>query len=164
VRLVLPIALLFVGIFLGAAGAVSLQSSPAANDSSGFGTATVTRVIDGDTVELESGERVRYLGLDTPEMRPTPECGAVEATEFNRQLVEGRSVELLPGPEDRDQFGRLLRYVFSDGTFINAELIRAGMGHPQSFLPEERFRQLLTQMANDARLAGRGLWSTCDWN
>ncbi len=128
-----------------------------------FTTGFVQRVIDGDTVVLENGERLRYLGVDTPESFGQPECGADEATALNRRLVEGRSVDLLPGPEERDQFGRLLGYVFADGVFVNAELVWEGMARAQSFHSRERFEQVLVQLEVGARNSNRGLWKVCDW-
>ena len=92
-----------------------------------------------------------------------PECGADEATALNRQLVEGGLVELLPGPQERDKFGRLLRYVFAEGVFVNAELVREGMARAQSFHSEERFAQILVQLEVAARNASRGSWEDCDW-
>ena len=152
-----------IGILLGAVVVGVLLWTLRPSPREPFESGTVERVIDGDTVELASGERVRYLGLDTPELLPEPDCGATDATELNRALVEGKRVELLRGPDDRDQFGRLLRYVFVDGIFVNAELIHEGMAQPQGFHPDERFRQVLVQMAVAARAAGRGLWAVCDW-
>jgi micrococcal nuclease len=128
-----------------------------------FSDALVSQVTDGDTIVLDSGERVRYLGINTPESFGEPECGAEEATALNRALVEGKVVELLPGPEERDSYDRLLRYVFSDGVFVNAQLVREGLARAQGFHPKERFRQVLVQLEEDARTAQRGLWSSCDW-
>ena len=71
--------------------------------------ALVTRVIDGDTIELEGGYRVRFIGVDAPEVG---EPGAVEATEFVRYRVEGQTVWLEPDGDDKDRFGRLRRYVW----------------------------------------------------
>ena len=128
-----------------------------------FISARVVRVIDGDTVELASGERVRYIGLDTPEMGKNPECGAQEATHFNRRLVEGKQVQLLAGPEDEDAFGRLLRYVFVDDVFVNAELVRTGQAIPRIYHPEEPFGRLFAQLGQTAKADGRGSWSHCAW-
>ena len=128
-----------------------------------FTAGLVESVVDGDTIVLESGERLRYLGVDTPESFGEPECGADEATALNRRLVEGRAIELLPGPQERDEFGRLLRYVFAEGVFVNAELVREGLAHAQSFHAEERFAQVLVQLEVGARNANRGSWQYCDW-
>ena len=128
-----------------------------------FEAATVLRVIDGDTVELTSGERVRYIGIDTSELFPETQCRAQEAAELNRYLVEGKEVELLPGPENRDRFGRLLRYVFAENVFVNAQLVREGLARARGFHRNERFRQVLVQLAIDAKTAGWGFWAECGW-
>ncbi|GAG19155.1 unnamed protein product, partial [marine sediment metagenome] len=87
----------------------------------------VTRVIDGDTIEIQGGERVRYIGIDTPEtvhpLEPVEYFGQ-EATEKNRELVEGKRVRLEKDVEDRDEYGRLLQYVWLDDIMVNAELVR----------------------------------------
>src|SRR6187401_1781648 len=75
-------------------------------------SAVVTRVIDGDTLELVGGERVRYLLVDTPEStNGHDECFGAEASEFNRSLVEGRRVALRYAEQCRDRYARLLAYV-----------------------------------------------------
>lgn len=100
-------------------------SKPACDGAAIFaGNAVVKRVIDGDTVVLDDSYRVRYLGIDTPERgEPLYE----EATELNRQLVEGRQVTLLATDSNTGDFGRLLRYVVVDDVHVNAELVRAGL-------------------------------------
>jgi micrococcal nuclease len=125
----------------------------------------VVRVIDGDTIELEGGERVRYLGIDTPETfhpdKPV-ECYGPEATARNRALVEGNMVELLSDGPDRDTYGRLLRYVFVDGTFVNGELVWEGYAFARSYGDPLRLYQTLVQLERSAREAQRGLWQTCN--
>jgi micrococcal nuclease len=124
----------------------------------------VTSVIDGDTVELASGERVRYIGIDTPEThhpdKPV-ECYGERATERNRELVEGKEVELVSEGENRDQYGRLLRHVFVDGTFVNSQMIWEGFARARSFGEPSKFHQVFVQMEVVARDAERGLWNTC---
>jgi len=93
------------------------------NDHCGPSEAVVKRVIDGDTVELESGEKVRYIGVDTPERGKS---GYDEATEFNRNMVEGKEVHLEYDQRCTDQYNRLLAYVCADSTMVNEELIREG--------------------------------------
>ncbi len=124
----------------------------------------VTSVIDGDTIELASGERVRYIGIDTPEThhpdKPV-ECYGERATERNRELVEGKEVELVSEGENRDQYGRLLRHVFVDGTFVNSQLIWEGFARARSFGEPSKFHQVFVQMEVVARDAERGLWHEC---
>ncbi len=121
--------------------------------------ATVINVIDGDTVDVRlNGQeyRLRYIGVDTPE-RDEPYY--IEATRFNRDLVDDQDIILVKDVSDVDQYGRLLRYVYlQDGTFVNAELIAGGYGRLVTFPPDvaqvERFQALQTE----ARLDERGMW------
>jgi micrococcal nuclease len=117
--------------------------------------ALVTSVIDGDTVELADGRHVRYLGIDAPE---SGEYYAENATERNKELVEGKTVELQKGKQDKDQYGRLLRYVYVDGVFVNAELIAGGYAKVYLFDPDDRHGQALMEMEGYAVLRGLGLW------
>ena len=101
--------------------------------------ATVTRVIDGDTIEVNLEGliyRVRYIGIDTPEMG---EPCADEATEANRQLVEGKTVWLEKDISETDKYGRLLRYVYVDDIFVNEELVRLGLALPSSYPPDMKY-------------------------
>lgn len=120
--------------------------------------ALCTRVIDGDTIELLGGERVRYIGMDTPEMRPV-EAYAKAATHANRELVEEEMVRLVTDVEERDRYGRLLAYVYVDGTFVNAELVRRGLAQVATYPPNVRHQEHFLKLQREAREAGRGLWS-----
>ena len=117
--------------------------------------ALVIRVIDGDTIELDNGSRVRYLGIDTPE---AGEPYYSEASAKNRKLVAGKMVELQRGKRDQDEYGRLLRYVYVDGVFVNAELVAQGYAMAYIFDPDERYSQVLVQLEQYAKLRQRGLW------
>jgi micrococcal nuclease len=129
--------------------------------------AFVSRVIDGDTIEVRLGggrEEVRYIGVDTPEtVKPgTPlQCFGHRATAFNRQLTEGRTVRLVPGVERRDAYGRLLAYVHVRGLFVNAALVRRGLARSLTIAPNDRFAPQLRRLERRAALAGKGLWSRC---
>ncbi len=123
----------------------------------GIGQALVVRVIDGDTIELDNGQRVRYLGIDTPEVG---ESYALEATERNRELVEGLVVELQAGSRDKDEYDRLLRYVYVNGTFVNAELVAEGLATAYIFDPDDRYSQVLVQLEQYAKMRQIGLWAT----
>ena len=116
-------------------------------------------MIDGDTIELEGGERVRYIGIDAPE---TDECYGAEATEMNRQLVDAKTVILIGDVEDRGRYGRLLRYVVADGRFVNAELVRLGYARAESYGDNVMFQQVLTIFERYAYESGAGLWSECE--
>ncbi|MCM8794841.1 MAG: thermonuclease family protein [Candidatus Omnitrophica bacterium] len=122
----------------------------------------VERVIDGDTAVLTGGERVRYIGIDTPELhhpKKPVEYYAREAKEFNRQLVEGKKVRLEFDVDRRDKYKRLLAYVFlEDGTFVNAELLRQGYAQLLTVPPNVKYTDLFVQCQKEAREANRGLW------
>lgn len=126
---------------------------------------TVTRVVDGDTIELETGERVRYIGVDTPETvdpRKAVQCFGREASAFNKQLVEGKSVKLVADVVNKDRYGRLLRYVYlSDGTFVNLKLAQDGYARPLTIPPDVHFSKDFVAAAHEAQEAGRGLWGAC---
>jgi micrococcal nuclease len=129
----------------------------------------VTRIVDGDTIVVAlSGrtERVRYIGIDTPEsVKPgTPvQCFAHRAATENARLVARERVRLVPDVEPRDRFGRLLAYVYRvrDGAFVNAALVREGFARTLTIPPNVRFAERFRGLAGQARRAGRGLWSAC---
>jgi micrococcal nuclease len=129
----------------------------------------VVRVVDGDTVRVALGgrvERVRYIGIDTPEsVKPgTPvQCYAHRAAAENARLAGGRRVRLVLDAESRDRFGRLLAYVYraSDGLFVNAELVRRGFARTLTIPPNVRFAARFRALAARARREHRGLWSAC---
>ena len=130
--------------------------------------AYVLRAVDGDTIEvrLPDGEEedVRYIGVDTPEtVKPdTPvQCFGPQASDFNHRLVEHRRVRLVFGVERRDVYGRLLAYVYLDGRFVNAELVRRGLARTLTIPPNDRFAGRLKRLEIAAARAGRGLWGAC---
>jgi micrococcal nuclease len=134
-----------------------------------FGEARVLRVVDGDTIRVRLGgrtERVRYIGVDTPEsVRPgTPvQCFAERASAANSALVAGQRVRLVGDAEARDRYGRLLAYVFRerDGVFVNARLVRDGYARPLAIPPNLAHARELARLAGAARRARRGLWGIC---
>jgi len=87
----------------------------------------VTKVIDGDTIIVEGGYRVRYIGIDAPEIRPRLEAFGMEAWQANRQLVEGKKVRLERDVSETDKYERLLRYVYVNDILVNAEMVRLGL-------------------------------------
>jgi micrococcal nuclease len=126
---------------------------------------TVVRVVDGDTVHVRVGERiekVRYIGVNTPEVHhPTKgeEPGGREAAAENRALVDGRRVRLELDAQARDRYGRLLAYVWVGETMVNAELVRRGYAQVMTVPPNVRHQQLFLTLQRDARAAQRGLWA-----
>ncbi|MGB7685481.1 MAG: thermonuclease family protein [Solirubrobacterales bacterium] len=127
----------------------------------------MTRVVDGDTIEVQLGdhiEDVRYIGVDTPEtVKPgTPvQCFGARASRFNHGLVERHWVRLVFGVERRDVYGRLLAYVYLGRLFVNAELVRRGLARTLTIPPNDRFAPLFGRLERGAARAGRGLWGAC---
>jgi micrococcal nuclease len=123
----------------------------------------VSEVIDGDTLVLSSGERVRYLLVDTPEStRGKHECFGSEAHAFNRSLVEGRGVELEYGEACTDRYGRLLAYVSVEGHEVNAQLAERGYACVLYVPPAgESRRGEYEALEAAAKRARRGLWGAC---
>jgi micrococcal nuclease len=134
-----------------------------------FGRAQVLRVVDGDTIRVRLDgrtERVRYIGVDTPEsVKPdTPvQCFAKRASAANAALVAGQTVRLVGDVEQRDRYGRLLAYVYRepDGAFVNARLVRDGYARTLTIAPNVAHARELADLARAARRAHRGLWSAC---
>lgn len=126
--------------------------------------AVVARVVDGDTIELVGGERVRYVGIDTPETvdpRKPVMCFGHEASAKNKELVEGKEVRLVRDITDRDKYGRLLRYVYVGDLFVNDALVRQGYAHAYTYPPDVAMNERFLAAEREARAAGRGLWSAC---
>jgi len=125
---------------------------------------TVTRVIDGDTIEVNiSGTlyKVRYIGIDTPELddKRAEYCAlAQEATRCNRQLVEGKTIRLEKDVSETDKYGRLLRYVYVENILVNAELVREGLAWAKSYPPDIKHQDYLMELEQQARQAGKGIW------
>jgi len=121
--------------------------------------ATVSYVIDGDTIEVELDGRtyrLRYIGVDTPERE---EPYYQEARDFNRDLVADQTVILVRDVSETDQYGRLLRYVYlEDGTFVNAAIIASGLGRLVTFPPDVAQTEYLKGLQAEAREAGQGMW------
>jgi endonuclease YncB( thermonuclease family) len=114
----------------------------------------VVRVIDGDTVKLETGESLRYIGIDTPEtkhpQKPVQYLGK-EASAFNTKLVFGQDILVEFDVQQRDKYGRLLGYVFlRDGTFVNAELVKKGYAKVATFPPNVLYSELFLKLQAEA--------------
>jgi micrococcal nuclease len=124
----------------------------------------VVHVVDGDTIHVRLGtrvEKVRYIGIDTPEVRhPTrgEEPGGREASRVNRGLVAGRTVRLQTDVQARDRHGRLLAYVWVGETMVNAELVRLGYAQVMTVPPNVRHQALFLALQRQARERGQGLW------
>lgn len=133
----------------------------------------VVRVADGDTITIEIGarrERVRYVGVDAPEVANTgsgspAECGADAATDANNDLVENAELVLERDATDRDRFGRLLRHpwIIVDGEWLHVseELVRIGAIEARTFEPDTLHDRRLDRAERVARDAGAGIWGSC---
>ena len=116
----------------------------------------VVRVIDGDTVDMAGGERIRLIGIDAPERG---EDYYDEAATRLRELLQGKTVELRADTADRDEYGRLLRYVYLDGVFINELMVREGYARQFPF-GDDRMHQDAIAAAEDAAKAEQlGIWA-----
>lgn len=124
-------------------------------------TATVLDIIDGDTIDVQftdgREERVRYIGVNTPE-RGEP-CYA-EATRANAALVKEQTVTLIKDTSETDKNGRLLRYVFAGNVFVNAELVRQGYAEAKRYPPDVAFAKDFETLEDEARLANRACHAT----
>lgn len=126
--------------------------------------ATVKRVVDGDTIELNDGRKVRYIGVDTPELHhPTKgvQCFGKEAMEKNKELVEGKTIKMRKDVSETDRYKRLLRYVWIGDIFVNEYLVREGYAFQATFPPDVANTELFRQAAEEARLKNKGLWDKC---
>ena len=161
------------------------RQSPAtaADEPGGYEIAEVTRVVDGDTVEVRITERsdgpgaglaeigetysVRLIGIDTPEsVKPgSPvECFGKEASSATNSLLDGQTVTLVKDVEETDRYERLLRYVYLGEEMANARLVLNGYASAYTYPPNVRHSRLLMELQRDARDNNRGLWSreTCN--
>lgn len=135
----------------------------------------VARAVDGDTLVLENNERVRLIGIDTPEMhesnklnrdaqRSGQDVTAIknlgrQAYEFTKNLVEGKRVRLEFDVERYDKYKRILAYVYlDDGTFVNAKIIEAGYASVMTYPPNVRYADIFLKLYRQARENQRGLW------
>jgi endonuclease YncB( thermonuclease family) len=133
--------------------------------------ATVRYVIDGDTFDTVGGDRVRLLGIDTPERG---ECYYQEATDYARTLIDGREVRLEIDERNVDRYERLLRHVFvvADDTsddsvneteiHLNLRLVEEGLAEVLAIPPDKRYREELAAAEAAAKAASIGRWGVCE--
>ena len=120
----------------------------------------VARVLDGDTIELLDGRKVRYIGINSPE--PTKNtCFGKESTNKNKELVEGKMVRLEKDISDTDKYGRLLRYVYVEDLLINDVLVREGYAKISTYPPDVKFQEQFKESERQARENLKGFWSSC---
>jgi micrococcal nuclease len=129
--------------------------------------AVIKRVIDGDTIVVGSNEKVRLIGVDTPETvkLDTPvQCFGPEASNFTKVVLpKGTKVRLVFDAERTDKYQRTLAYVFrsSDLLFINATLVRGGYARTLRIKPNTEYANAFDELQNRAKAASDGLWGQC---
>ncbi|MCR4324926.1 MAG: thermonuclease family protein [Candidatus Curtissbacteria bacterium] len=124
----------------------------------------VTKVVDGDTIQVEGGKTIRYIGIDTPETsdpsKPV-ECYSKEATQKNRELVEGKEIRVEKDVSETDQYQRLLRYVFVGDVFVNEVLVKDGFAKATAYPPDTKKQDVFSKAQEDAKSNKSGLWGKC---
>jgi len=138
-------------------------------------TVNVTRVIDGDTIEIEGNIKVRYIGINTPEIyhdttgkKTGEQCFAEESYLENKRLVEGKTATLIKDVSDKDKYGRLLRYVYIDPStssgqeiFVNDYLITNGFAKIMTIKPDTKYSLVFKQKGEEAKVNNLGIWKKC---
>ena len=123
----------------------------------GGDTAQVTRIIDGDTIDVKlangTTERVRYIGMNTPE---SDQVCYSEATQANSLFVKGKTVRMVKDVSDRDIYGRLLRYVYVDNLFVNKALVEQGYAEAVLYEPDHAHYDEFVALEKQATSAKRG--------
>lgn len=135
--------------------------SGSGNKSSDSFTAKVDWVSDGDTVRLDDGQKIRLVGVNTPELANNgnlAEPFAKEARQFLRQLVDKQTVQVITGEQSHDKYGRLLAYVFHDDTDVQLELLKQGFASVIAIPPNVRMAERYLVAESEARRDGIGIW------
>jgi micrococcal nuclease len=131
-----------------------------------YNAARVKEVIDGDTIVLSNNQHVRYLGMDTPEIRRNvngvwvydAQPFAEEAKALNQNLVEGKNARLEFDVEKKDKYNRLLAYCFIGETFVNAKLLEEGLAVLYTSVPNIKHVDLFVKLQKQARENKKGIW------
>ncbi len=159
-------------VFYAGSKFLPVINKPAAKNEKAF----VARVVDGDTLKLSDGRRVRLIGVDTPELhysekllrdsrrtrmdtRKIQELGKM-AADFTKRLCESRSVRIESDVRKFDKYGRVLAYVYlEDGTFVNAKIIEEGYGQVMTIPPDVKYADYFLKLQHEAVKGHKGLWS-----
>ncbi|MGH8999428.1 MAG: thermonuclease family protein [Acidimicrobiia bacterium] len=163
-RLLVLLVLVVLGLLAGRA--LDPEPGPTPGGRGGEVVA-VERVVDGDTLVVRGGQRVRLIGIDTPETvdprRPVQCFGREAADRLRSLLAAGTDVRLAYDVERTDRFGRTLAYVYrrSDGLFVNAALVAGGYAQPATYPPNVAHADDFADLARQARQTQMGLWGAC---
>lgn len=144
-------------------------TSPSIQPNSDLQMVKVTKVIDGDTIQIEGGQTLRYIGIDTPETvdpRKPVQCFGNEASRENSKIVEGQVVFLEKDVSETDKYGRLLRYVYislstGEMLMVNEYLVKEGYAVSSSYPPDIKYQERLRVAEESAKSQGKGLWGIC---
>jgi micrococcal nuclease len=137
----------------------------------------ISRVVDGDTVVLSDGRKVRLIGIDTPEvyfseklLKDSKKSGqdidtiqalGKRASEFTKKLCLGKKVRVEYDVEKKDRYGRTLAYIYlEDGTFVNAKIVEEGFAQVLTIPPNVKYSDQFIKLQAQARESGKGLWKT----
>lgn len=124
-------------------------------------TITVSQVLDGDTIQLSNGETIRLIGINAPEQGESCSSGA---TSKLRQLILGKEITLEQDINDKDQYGRLLRYVYVGTTFVNLEMLKLGFAHKYEYDSNTKYSIKFEQAENEAKQNEGCLWESEEIN
>ena len=136
----------------------------------------VERAVDGDTLKLSDGRRVRLIGVDTPELHysekllrdsqrthkdiKTIQAFGAKAADFTRKLCERKPVRIETDVRKLDKYGRLLAYIYlEDGTFVNAKILEEGYGQVMTIPPDVKYADYFLKLEREARENRKGLWA-----
>ncbi|MEK6946979.1 MAG: thermonuclease family protein [Nanoarchaeota archaeon] len=120
----------------------------------------VSEIIDGDTIKLQGGEKIRLIGINTPEVK---QYYYPEAKNKLKELVEGKIIKLEEDISNVDRYGRLLRYIYVDDLFVNLEMIRLGYAEAYKYPPDVKYSDLFEEAETEAKSEGLGIWKTSDY-
>jgi len=151
--------------------------APSKNIAENNGSSYVSRVVDGDTLKISDGRRVRLIGVDTPEVhysakllkdaeRSRRDIAAIQelgkrAAAFTKNLCERKRIRLAYDIEKRDRYGRTLAYVYlEDGTFVNAKILEEGYGQVMTIPPNVKYADYFLRLQQEAKQSNKGLWKT----
>lgn len=126
--------------------------------------AKVSFVYDGDTIELADKRKVRYIGINTPEInwgKNNPQCFATQSAKINQEMVAGQEIEMAKDVSETDKYKRLLRYIWIDGIFMNDFLLRQGFARLDLIPPDTIYYQQFKEAQKEAQENKRGLWGEC---
>ena len=137
----------------------------------GLEAATVSRVVDGDTIETTDGRKIRFIGVNTPESTTRKETYGKEASDYTKSKLDGKEIWLQKDVSDTDRYGRQLRFIWlaipTDdmneselrAKLFNADLVLNGYAEPSTFPPDVKYNEYFAKFAREARESGTGLWA-----